>query len=180
MSKENKYFFILTSWDDASRRSPWIYFRELPFDFFFFVGFSLMSRINGTKRGDFNHDSSPSAQWIQRRWSSAILCRELRGRETCAQRGRSIIKNSVGAKHPFDVFLLFFFFLLPRLTAPSHRVAQVNRLKPDLQKERKHSREDAPHRSTIGAEWTKAIRQKVLPLIRQTAARCARGPMTSS
>lgn len=105
MSKENKYYFILTSWDDASRRSLWIYFRELPFDFF--VGFSLMSRINKTKRGDFNRDSSPSAQWIQRRWSSAILCRELKGRETHAQRGRSIIKNSDGARRPFDVFRFF-------------------------------------------------------------------------
>lgn len=70
----------------------------------------------------------------------------------------------------------FFFFLLLRLTAPSRPAAQVNRLKLDLQREKKHSREDAPHYSTKETEWTKAIRQKVpLSSARRAHAMCEDG-----
>lgn len=48
MSKENKYYFILTRSDDASQHAPWIHFKELALIF----GFSLMSRIKGAE-GDF-------------------------------------------------------------------------------------------------------------------------------
>lgn len=89
MSKENKYYFILTRSDDASQHTLWIHFRELALIF----GFSLMCRINGTEE-DFSLHFSLSTRWIRCCWSSAIVCRPLRGK-WCVPSGPTLLLKTV-------------------------------------------------------------------------------------